>query len=179
MTRIAVLVGSLREDSFNKQLAKAIETLAPGDATFETADLNLPLFSQDLEADFPAKAKELKDLIERSDGVLFVTPEYNRSFSGVLKNGIDWASRPWGQNSFNGKPVAIVGASLGALGTTQAQAALRNVLVYLNTEIMGQPEVYFNATTGLNQDGSVADDAKGFLTDFANAFVAFVEKHKN
>ncbi|MFT8639651.1 NADPH-dependent FMN reductase [Bifidobacterium sp.] len=179
MTSIAVLVGSLRRDSFNKSLADNIEKLAPAGVTFETADLNLPLFNQDLEADFPADAKALKDLIERSDGVLFVTPEYNRSFSGVLKNGIDWASRPWGQNSFNGKPAAIVGASLGALGTTQAQAALRNVLIYLNTEIMGQPEVYFNATTGLKEDGSVADDAKGFLTDFVNAFVAFIDRHKN
>lgn len=179
MTSIAILVGSLREKSFNKQLAENIERLAPDGVTFETGDIDLPLFNQDLEADFPAKAKALKDLVERSDGVLFITPEYNRSFPGVLKNAIDWASRPWGQNSFNGKPVAIAGASVGALGTTQAQAALRNVLIYLNTEIMGQPEVYFNATAGLEENGEASESAQGFLKDFVDAFVTFVDKHNN
>lgn len=154
MTTIAVFVGSLRKESFNLKLAKAIENFMPEGVNFEYADMNLPLYNQDLDGDFPAKATELKQLVERADGVLFVTPEYNRSFPGVLKNAIDWASRPWGQSSFTGKPAAIVGASMGALGATQAQAALRNVALFLDMKLMGQPEVYFNGTTALTSRAS-------------------------
>lgn len=178
MTKIAVLVGSLRKDSYNKHLAQAIEGVAPEGTEFEYADLNLPLYNQDLESDFPEEATALKQVVESSDGVLFVTPEYNRSFSGVLKNAIDWASRPWGKNSFAGKPVATVGASMGALGTTQAQSHLRNVLVFLDTKIMGQPEVYFDGTKGLDENGEPTESSRGFLQGFAQAFVKFVEANK-
>ncbi|MCI1219307.1 MAG: NAD(P)H-dependent oxidoreductase [Bifidobacterium sp.] len=174
MTTIAVLVGSLRKDSFNLRLAKAIERLLPEGVKFVYANLDLPLFNQDLEADFPAQATELKQLVEGADGVLFVTPEYNRSFSGVLKNAIDWGSRPWGYNSFAGKPAAVIGASGGALGATQAQAALRNVLLFLDMKIMGQPEVYFNALTGLDEKGDLVPAAEGFIATFVKAFVKHV-----
>ncbi len=115
MTKIAVLVGSLRDGSMNKMLAKNLEALAPEGTEFEYADLNLPLFNEDIEPNFPQEAQAAKDVVERADGVLFVTPEYNRGVPGVLKNAIDWLSRPWGQNSFAGKPAGIVGATPSAV----------------------------------------------------------------
>ena len=140
MTTIAVFVGSLRKDSLNLKLAKNIERLAPEGTEFKYADLNLPLYNQDLEAgNFPEKATALKQLVEGADGVLFV----------------DWASRPWGKNSFAGKPAAIAGASLGVLGTTQAQSQLRNVLIYLDTKLLGQPEVYIDGSKAFDADGHV------------------------
>ncbi|AKV55862.1 putative flavoprotein [Bifidobacterium actinocoloniiforme DSM 22766] len=175
MTTIAVFVGSLRKESLNKKLARAIERLLPEGVNFEYADLDLPLFNQDEENDMPAKVLELKRLVERSDGVLFVTPEYNRSIPGVLKNAIDWASRPWSQSSFAGKPTAIVGASSGALGATQAQAALRNVLLYLDMKVMGQPEVYFNGSTGFGPDGELVEGSEDFIRGFAQAFADHVK----
>ncbi|MCH4209627.1 NADPH-dependent FMN reductase [Bifidobacterium sp.] len=175
MTTIAVLVGSLRSDSFNLRLAKSVERMLPEGVEFVYANLKLPLFNQDLEADFPGDATALKQLVEGADGVLFVTPEYNRSFPGVLKNAIDWGSRPWGQNSFAGKPAAIIGASGGALGATQAQAALRNVLLFLDMKIMGQPEVYFNALTGFDEKGNLVPAAEGFIKTFTDAFVSHVQ----
>ncbi|BDR55240.1 FMN reductase [Bombiscardovia apis] len=178
MTTIAVFVGSLRADSINRKLAESIESLAPEGVNFEYADMNLPLYNQDLDGDFPAKASELKQLVERADGVLFVTPEYNRSFSGVIKNAIDWASRPWGQSSFAGKPAAIVGASIGALGATQAQAALRNIALFLDMKVMGQPEVYFNGATGFDEQGNLAEGSVEFIRGFAQAFAKHVEANR-
>lgn len=175
MTKIAVLVGSLSEGSINKKLAKGVEALLPEGVEFVYADIDLPLFNYELESDFPKKPQALKDLIEGADGVLFVTPEYNRSFSGVLKNAIDWASRPYGTNSFSGKPAAIIGASASPLGTTQAQFALRNVAVHLNTKLIGQPEVYFDGTKGFNEDGTLSDGAIGAVKPFVSAFVAHVK----
>ncbi len=177
MTKIAVLVGSLREGSMNHQFAKVIEGLLPEGVTFEYADIaSLPLFNEDLEAEFPAEAKAVKNLIEEADGVFFVTPEYNRGYSGALKNAIDWSSRPWGSNSFDGKRVAIAGVSIGSLGTTQAQQQLRNVLVYLNTKLMGQPEAYINGLTFFTKDGSVAEDAHSVAEGFAKALVAHISE---
>lgn len=178
MTTIAVLVGSLRKDSFNKKLAHSIEQLLPQGAEFAYADMDQPLYNQDLDADFPAKPAALKKLIEGADGVLLVTPEYNRSYSGVIKNAIDWASRPWGTNSFAGKPAAIIGASMGALGATQAQSHLRNVALFLDMKLMGQPEVYFNGATGFDTDGNLDEGSKDFIAGFADTFVKFVEKNR-
>lgn len=178
MTKIAVLVGSLSEASINKKLARGVEALLPEGVEFQYADLNLPLFDYEKEADFPADATALKELVESADGVLFVTPEYNRSFPGVLKNAIDWASRPWGKNSFDGKPAAIIGASIGALGTSQAQQQLRNVAVYLNTKLLGQPEVYFDAGRGFTEDGELVEEIKPSVQGFVDAFVAHIETHK-
>ncbi|WEV42433.1 NAD(P)H-dependent oxidoreductase [Bifidobacterium sp. ESL0682] len=178
MTTIAVFVGSLRKDSFNKSLAENIERLSPEGVKFDYVDMDLPLYNQDLDGDLPAKVTEMKQKVEAADGVLFVTPEYNRSFSGVIKNAIDWASRPWGQSSFAGKPAAIIGASMGALGATQAQQALRNVVLFLDMKLMGQPEVYFNAASGLDENGNVVESSEDFLRGFAEAFAKHVEANK-
>lgn len=177
MTKIAVFVGSLRSESINKSLAENIERLSPEGVEFDYIDMNLPLYNQDLDGDLPSSVAEMKQKVEAADGVLFVTPEYNRSFSGVIKNAIDWASRPWGESSFSGKPAAIVGASMGALGTTQAQQALRNVALFLDMRLMGQPELYFNAVTGLDENGKVVEGSEDFLRRFAEAFAKHVENN--
>lgn len=175
MTKIAVLVGSLREGSSNKHFAHAVEKMLPEGVEFEYANLQLPLYNQELEADYPAEATKLKELIESSDGVFIVTPEYNRGYPGVLKNAIDWASRPWGTNSFDGKPAVIAGVSGSPLGTTQAQSQLRNVMLYLNTKLMGQPEAYLFASKALNEDGTISEESKEFTQAFADALVAHVQ----
>src|ERR1700744_766791 len=121
-TRIAVLVGSLRKDSFNRHLARAVERLAPQDFSFDHIRIDdLPLYNQDFDSAYPAECKRIKDEVAAADALLFVTAEYNRSIPGVLKNAIDIASRPWGSNSFAGKPGAVIGVSLGAPGTSMAQ----------------------------------------------------------
>lgn len=121
---IAVVVGSLRRESFNRRLAQAVISLAPADFTFEFIDIgSLPLYSQDYDTDYPEVAKQLKQRVEAADGLLFVTPEYNRSMPGVLKNALDWGSRPWGTNSWGNKPGAVLGTSLGATGTAPRRTA--------------------------------------------------------
>lgn len=140
---LGILVGSLRKDSINLKLAKILSQLSADqfDTHFLQID-DLPLFNQDLESNRPESVLRLKREIEASDTILFVTPEYNRSIPGPLKNAIDWASRPYGANSFAQKPAAIIGASRGALGTVCAQQALRLILGYLDVKLMGQPEAY-------------------------------------
>jgi chromate reductase len=178
--KIAVIVGSLRKESMNLKLAKALVKLAGDkvDATFTTIG-TLPLFSEDLEKDFPAEANALKDAIKNADGVLIVTPEYNRSIPGVLKNAIDWASRPYGQNAFAGKPAAICGASPGAIGSACAQQHLRPILGYLDVVLMGAPELYLQFKPDmLDADGNVAnDDTRKFLQGYADKFTAWVARH--
>ena len=176
MTKIAVLVGSLSKASINQKLAKNLAALAPEGVAFEFANLNLPLFDYELEGEFPADAQALKTLIESADGVLFVTPEYNRGYSGILKNAIDWASRPWGTNSFDGKPAGIIGASVSPLGTTQAQQQLRNVALFLNTKLLGQPELYVDASRAFNEDGTTAEGAQDMFQGYVDALVAHVQK---
>ncbi len=180
MTQIAVFVGSLRAASLNKKLAKNLEELAPDGTTFQYVDIaSLPLFNEELEANYPKEAQAIKDIVEASDGVLFASPEYNRGVSGVLKNAIDWASRPWGTNSFDGKPAGIVGASGGALGTGPAQAQLKTVLIYLNTKLMGQPEVYFAHSNSLfDENGKVVEEAREMLKNYIDAFVKHVQSQK-
>lgn len=178
MTRIVVIVGSLRAESINKKYAQQLEARLPEDVQFDYATLQMPLFNEELEANYPAEAQALKDQLKDADGVLFVTPEYNRSFPGVLKNAIDWASRPWGTNSFDGKPAAIVGVS-GSLATTQAQQQLRNVLVYLNTKLMGQPETYINKMTTFTEAGELTEEAKAFADSFLSAFLKHVAYNKS
>lgn len=159
MTKIAVFVGSLRKESFNKKLAKALEREAPEGVEFDYVDLNLPLFNQDLEAQYPAEAQKVKDAVEAADGVLFLTPEYNRSVPAALKNAIDWASRPWGTNSFAGKPAGVVGASISPLGTAVAQSDLHHVLLYLDMKVLGQPELYVaNAHDVFGEEGNVSEE---------------------
>lgn len=175
MTKIAVFVGSLSEASINKQLARQITERAPQGTEFILADLNLPLFNYELESDLPQKVKDLKELVESSDGVLFITPEYNRGYTAIIKNAIDWASRPYGANSFKDKPVAITGASISSLGTSQAQQQLRNVAIKLETKLMTYPELYVDASRFFTEDGKVSDGAEGLLQGFIDALVAHVD----
>ncbi|RDK02090.1 NADPH-dependent FMN reductase [Paraburkholderia lacunae] len=177
---IAVVVGSLRRESFNRQLAHAVVSLAPADFSFEFIDIgSLPLYSQEYDADYPEVAKQLKQRIEAADGLLFVTPEYNRSMPGVLKNAIDWGSRPWGTNSFANKPGAVIGTSLGATGTALAQQHLRNVLAYLDVATLGQPEVFIKHDAAvINEKGEILHDRmRKLLQTFVDRYVAWVKLH--
>lgn len=153
--KIAVFVGSLRENSSNKALAKTLEAAKSERATVQYIDIRLPLYSEDVErAGIPVKVQKMKRVVEAADGVLFVTPEYNRSVPGVLKNAIDWASRPYGKTSFAGKPVGIVGSSMGPIGTAVAQADLRHIMLFQNAKVLGQPEVYIaNASEVFDEQG--------------------------
>lgn len=179
--KVAVLVGSLRQASFNLRLAKAVERLAPPDFVFERVRLDdLPLYSQDFDADYPAAAKRLKQQIESADALLFVTPEYNRGVPGVLKNALDLASRPWGTNSFAGKPGAVIGASIGAIGSALAQQHLRNSLVFLDVATLAQPEVFvhFKEDGPIDPDGHIANEGtRKFLQSFVDRYVAWVRNN--
>ena len=179
-TTIAVLVGSLRKDSFNKKLAKAIEKLAPED--FELSHIridDLPLYNQDFDGDYPPEGTRLKKEIEAADALLFVTPEYNRSIPGVLKNAIDVGSRPWGTNSFAGKPAGVLGISVGSIGTALAQQHLRNVLAYLDVPTLGQPEMFLQFTDGMiDDDGNVGSEkTKTYLQGFVDKYAEWVRQH--
>src|SRR3954462_6416231 len=159
LINVAVLVGSLRKESINLKLARAVERLASAELKFNYIQIgDLPLYTQEFDAEYPPVCQRLKREIEASGAVLFVTPEYNRSITGVLKNAIDIASRPWGTNSFAGKPGAVIGASVGSGGTAMAQQHLRNVLAYLDVPTLGQPEVFIHFTEGLiAPDGTVGN----------------------
>jgi len=178
-TSVAVFVGSLRKDSFNRCLARAVEKLAPSDWSFEHVRMDdLPPYSQDFDGAYPPVCRRLKEHVEASNALLFATPEYNRSFPGVLKNAIDIASRPWGKNSFAGRPGAVIGASVGAAGTGMAQQHLRNVLACLDVPTLGQPEVFIHFTEGLiAPDGTIRNaDTQKFLQGFVDRYVAWVER---
>lgn len=177
--KIAVFVGSLRMDSFNRRLARAVEKLAPAEFAFKHVPINdLPLYSQDLDSAYPAVATRLKKDVESADALLFVTPEYNRSVPGVLKNAIDIASRPWGTNSFAGKPGAVIGTSIGSTGTAMAQQHLRNVLAYLDVPTLAQPEVFIHFKEDLiADDGTIGNDGtRKFLQGFVDNYAAWVRR---
>jgi len=177
--KVGYFVGSLSSTSVNRALSRALVRLAPPDLEFrEIAIRDLPLYSPDYDGDFPPEARALKAAIDGSDAVLFVTPEYNRSIPGALKNAIDWASRPWGQNSFDHVPAAVIGASPGQIGTALAQQSLRAVLSFCNARQMTAPEAYIRATPGLfGDDGSVGDESTaGFLKQFMEEFRDHVER---
>lgn len=179
--KIGVIIGSLAKSSINRKLAEALKGLGPGGVEFnEIAIRDLPLYSYDYDADYPDVGKLLKASIEGSDGILIVTPEYNRSIPGGLKNALDWASRPWGTNSFNGKPVAVIGTSPGAIGTAVAQAALRPVLGFLNVAQMNQPEAYIQFKADLlDEQGKVTNpETEKFLRGWVEDFVEFASQHK-
>jgi len=152
--------GSLRKDSYNKALLRAAMELKPKDAKLEIFDLGgIPPFNQDLEARMPDKVKKFKAKIRAADAILIATPEYNYSIPGVLKNAVDWASRPYGDNSFEGKPVAVMSASPGMLGGARAQYHLRQVLVFLNMHPLNRPEVFVPyADDKIDEKGRVTDD---------------------
>ncbi len=178
--KIAVFVGSLRKESSNKALARSLERLAPDGVKFEYVDIRQPLYSEDIEsAGMPEEVNKLKAAIEAVDGVLFVTPEYNRSVPGVLKNAIDWASRPYGGSSFVNKPVGIVGSSIGPVGTAVSQADLRRIMLFQNARVMGQPEIYVaNAHEVFDGEGNVKSERweKNF-TQYMQAFTAFINSN--
>lgn len=156
---IVALSGSLRKASTNTALLRAFRVLAPKDMKIEIMNIaDLPLFNEDIEAPFPAKAQALKDKVEAADGIIIATPEYNRSISGSLKNAVDWISRPYGQNSFKGKPLLLAGVSAGKISTAVAQSHLRQMMVYLEADIIGQPEIYLGPS-------SQVFDAKGDMKD--------------
>jgi chromate reductase, NAD(P)H dehydrogenase (quinone) len=174
--KVGYIVGSLATASINRKLAKALIRLAPPELEFvEVPIKDLPLYSYDYDADYPAEGRALKDALASVDAVLFVTPEYNRSIPGGLKNAIDWASRPPGQNSFTGKPSAVIGASPGKLGTALAQQSLRPVLGYCNSPQMTTPEAYIQTSPGVvANDGEVTDVS---TARFLQKFMAEFRKH--
>ncbi len=180
MTRkIAVLVGSLRKDSFSRKIAKNIEALAPAGFTFEEVDIsNVGFYNQDLDGKEPQSWLDLRAKIKGADAVLFVTPEYNRSVPGVLKNAIDIASRPYGHSAFNGKPAAVVSNSPGNIGGFGAHHHLRQTLAFLNMPTLQQPEMYLSGVGSWFDDaGNIKDEkTREFLASFAKTFASWIEQ---
>lgn len=178
--RIGIIVGSLAKESINKKVAQALIGLAPADTEISILDYSeLPVYSYDYDADYPQVAKDWKAAIEEVDGIIIVTPEYSRSIPGSLKNALDWASRPWGTNSFGGKPVAIMGASIGATGTAIAQQHLRVILGHFNAPTMGQPETFFHYNpAAFGPAGEVLDErSAAVLQNFIDAAVAHIARN--
>jgi chromate reductase len=176
-TQVALIVGSLRRDSFNKKFAQALIKLAPDDFQFKHLNIgNLPLYNQDEDDHQATEVIALKKEIASSDALLFVTPEYNRSIPGVLKNAIDNASRPYGQSAWAGKPAGVIGVSIGAIGTACAQQHLRNILSYLDVPTLCVPEAFIQAKEGLFDDqGNIGPDSKKFVQSWMDAYVAWVK----
>lgn len=177
--QIAVVVGSLRRDSWNRRLANALMKLAPPEFSFKLVRIDdLPLYNQDDDANPAASVVRLKNDIKTSHGLLFVTPEYNRSIPGVLKNALDHASRPYGQNVWANKPAGVLGISIGTIGTALAQQHLRNVLAYLDVPTLGQPEVFLQAKDGLfDGSGNIGAGSRDFLQNWMDRYVAWIKKH--
>jgi len=177
--RLGIIIGSISSTSLNRKLAKALIRLAPeGVEITEIPIADLPFYSPDHDADYPAVARAYKDALAEVDGVIIVTPEYSRSIPGVLKNALDWAARPYGQGAFQGKPAAVIGASGGPISTAAAQQHLRAVLLHLNAVVLGQPEGYIQATPGLlSDDGEVTNESTAaFLTSYLEAFSSLVSR---
>jgi chromate reductase len=176
---IAVIVGSLRKDSFNRRLAEGLEKLAPPELTFKHIQIgDLPLYNQDDDANQAPSVKRLKTEIGAATGLLFITPEYNRSIPGVLKNAIDHASRPYGQSAWANKPAGLLGVSVGAIGTALAQQHLRNILAYLDVPTLGQPEAFIQANDKLFEaDGSIGASSRKFLQSWMDSYFAWVKRH--
>lgn len=178
---VAVLVGSLRKDSESRKVAKAIAALAPASLKFNFVEIgDLPHYDQDLETDTPPAAwTRFRNEVAAADAVLFVTPEYNRSYPGFLKNAIDVGSRPWGQGVWDEKPALIVSTSMGALGGFGANHALRQAISFFNMPLLGQPEAYVgNTATLFGPGGELINEATAeFLQSLGQAFAAFVERN--
>ena len=177
--RILGIAGSLRRESYNRAALRAATQFVPEGATIDIFELDgIPGFNQDEEQHPPAKVSELKRSIREADAILFVTPEYNYSVPGVLKNAIDWASRPYGDSAWNGKPAAIMGASIGAIGTARAQYHLRQMMVFLNMFPVNQPEVMIgNAAKRFDAEGNLTDDAtKDFIRQLLQNLVDWTRR---
>ncbi|MFV0405470.1 MAG: NADPH-dependent FMN reductase [Propioniciclava sp.] len=177
---VGVLIGSLSQESINRRLFMVLSLLAPAaDLSLQEIPIGgLPLYNRDFDADYPAEGKQFKAAIEASDAILLVTPEYNRSVPGALKNALDWASRPWGKNSFAGRPSAVIGTSPGGIGTAVAQQHLRSILSFLASPELAQPEGYIQTLPGLfTDDGEVTDTSTAdFLENWLKAFHAHIAK---
>ena len=177
--RVGYLVGSLAKASINRKLARALAKVAPSELTLsEIPFADLPIYSYDYDADFPPAARAFKAAIAAVDAVLFVTPEYNRSIPGGLKNAIDWASRPYGTNAFTRKPSAVIGTSPGKIGTAVGQQHLRSILGYCNSPQMNSLEAYIQFTPGLiTDDGEITDESTAkFLRRYMAEFHGFIER---
>lgn len=177
--RIAVVIGSLRQDSYNRQLALGLAALAPAEFSFEHVRIDdLPPYNQDQDANPPEAARRLKTEVAAADGVMFVTPEYNRSIPGVLKNAIDHGSRPYGQSVWAGKPAGVLGISVGSIGTAVAQQHLRTILAYLDMPTLGQPEVFLQHKPDFfDGHGHIAaEDTRRFLQGWMDHYTAFVRR---
>lgn len=176
---IAVIVGSLRKDSLNRKLADALAQLAPSDFKLSQVQIHdLPLYNQDDDSHQAVQVLRMKAHIHKSQGLIFVTPEYNRSIPGVLKNVIDHASRPMGQGVWGGKAAGVIGASVGTLGTAMAQQHLRNILAYLNVRTLGQPEAFMHAKEGFfDAEGRIGPDSLPFVQAWMDHYVAWVRMH--
>ena len=177
--RIGLIVGSLSSTSINREVASHFQSIAPEGVEFFEIDWSgLPFYSQDAEANFPAVAREWKQSIADADGIIIVTPEYSRSLPGALKNALDWAARPWGQGSFDGKPVAIMGVSGGPIGTAAAQQHLRAILGHYNAPTLGQPETFLRYNTDDFVGGEIVNDSTlAILQNFLTATAAHVALH--
>jgi chromate reductase len=175
---IAVIVGSLRKDSFNRKLANALPKLVPSEFRFRQLEIgNLPLYNQDDDGNQADSVKQLKADVQNASALLFITPEYNRSIPGVLKNALDHGSRPYGQNAWAGKPGAVIGVSVGAIGTALAQQHLRNVLSYLDVAVMGQPEAFLHMRDGMfDEQGNIGEASREFVQKWVDAYVAWVKR---
>lgn len=177
--QIAVIVGSLRKGSFNKQLAEALVKLAPPEFSFSRVEIgDLPLYNQDDDGHPAETVVRMKNAIMAANGILIVSPEYNRSIPGVLKNALDQGSRPPGRNAWAGKPAGILGTSQGSIGTAMCQQHLRNVLSYLDVPVMRQPEAYIQMREGLfDEAGNIGPGSRQFLQNWMDYYVAWVKKH--
>ncbi|MBU3538675.1 NADPH-dependent FMN reductase [Polynucleobacter sp. UK-Gri1-W3] len=175
--QVAVIVGSLRKDSFNRKLANAIVKLAPASVHFQFVEIgDLPLYNQDDDEHQAASVLRMKAEIEKSEGVLFVTPEYNRSIPGVLKNALDHGSRPFGKNSWGKKPAAIIGISPSPVGTALAQQHLRGVLATLDMLTLGQPEMFLQIKDGFFDDsGNIGEASKKFILRWIDTMIQWIE----
>lgn len=177
MLKVGVIVGSLRQDSFNKKLAALAMDVAPESLNLEIIPIGeLPVFNQDLDSDMPEMVTQLKAQIEAVDAVLFITPEYNRSIPALVKNAIDWASRPEGHNSWKGKPAGIMGASNGQFGTIHSQYDLRKVLTHVNMLVMPQPQIMVTNSAKKLEGGNWDDKTREKVTEFMVAFAEWVGK---
>jgi chromate reductase len=176
---VGYFVGSLAKGSINRKLARAVTRLAPQQLQLREIPIGeLPLYSYDYDREYPPPGRALKDAIEGVDAVLFVTPEYNRSIPGALKNAIDWASRPWGKNSFARKPSGVIGTSPGRIGTAVGQQHLRSILAFCNSPLMNAVEAYIEFTPGLiTDDGEVTDaSTEEFLRGYMQEFHGFISR---
>ena len=177
--QVAVIVGSLRKESFNRKLAQAIARMAPEGFSFEDVAIDtLPMYNQDADGNEVEAVRRFRAQIADANALLFVTPEYNRSIPGVLKNALDQGSRPYGQSVWAGKPGAVLGVSVGAIGTAMAQQHLRNILAYLDVPLLGQPEMFIQAKDGLfNEDGSIGQGSHDFIQGWLHRYVEWIKRN--